>query len=1247
MLELSVTPWRHEMSDATRRRQLGEWVASGLRRALRPDDETSQSSFLSDTPLPPVTLPSRDPPSPTPSRFSTEPLPLSCSDIYNLNRNIFVAREDSRNITVPREAVDIFERDIKGRLSKDLEEARKKVERSVVRGASLRRADDWIFGEPMIRMSGMATGGATGCVTLSPTIWVRCSRRYHRQVKKALLHPFLDWTRSTEFGSIMIGDAAKLLARSKLSESDDITLRDDGIELDASTKLYLDVDKDAIKSSSNGILCRATVARHGTIPAQRHSTIGGIIYINGRPYGITTAHAMFDHVWDEANKGFNFDSPRPSYESSRDDYSQSGTVSSRPSEDYGCYAQFRMKPSVPAPNPSEVRRWAPASIGCVANFLSLQLDSTSGTDGERTTIRVDAAAKSDIALISLGDKRHGKQNVYDSSRGSAFVNTLAEEEDLQYGPVEVILGKGAVVSGTLLSEGNCLTTLGVPIPTRVVGLDTTLAPGASGAWVVREGKLLGVIIAGYDNEPLAHMISAPQLLASLHSLVPNCTVSLVRPPAADAEENVHQEPNPKAPTTRAGYVSEGTTADLESTATMGNSSASPKGRISSRLAARGGTHLPKRYKPGAWPVVFAHPRDINMDAENEPYLDFCRRHGYFDEESEDSDDSVESEGSDATDDSWRAERDFQSHGAPAWDEWDNNPAEEDSVALFMRGCEPTDERDQKSMNEEKRVVSFCRLTEYLGPVEDKSKRVSILMDMDEMADETSLLPLARKSLFPTAEQLHEKLHEPRFPSAADSSRRGQARKGVERRIVYIPNLEATVMRILAASAPRSHRQALVSLFYHHVKPSPSVRVDITLRGLRTYTFHFHVPFFVLREHSKLRMDPRRNPDGSPLRCSRDLGFLSVPGGEGKKQCLYEAQTSIVLTGLSDRFWTAYGVTDDYYERRGQDSIKRHHRESKQCPAQRDPITRKISSPQGRYLDARAYFLACVEARSRQILREWQYIVVMLNDFYTNSCNEGRYSSKKVAGLETRDEGIRMLTRLVARLFETTQAWEVFEQCHMSFFQPDPELSTDDPDTFTTESEAMLEVLSAIRCTFSELGSLLRHLEELKKHQIDAHRRTSQLHELEAQRSVEKIRSLTLLTMVFSPMSLVAAVFSMQPGILPFHTTLWTFLLSIGILSIAYMAVHTLISKWEEWIPVFLHAISKMSTMLCPPEAASKPSVAEMAEEIPTPTAMEVSEPLPQPRRAQPLFFSHLMSRRQGEDVMLPKYERVSDDSCPV
>jgi len=91
---------------------------------------------------------------------------------------------------------------------------------------------------------------------------------------------------------------------------DDVNLRDDGVELDAGIRLYLDIDKDAGKSSSNGILCRATVTRHETVLAQRYSTIGGVIYINDQCYGITTAHSMFDHVWDEANKGFSFDSCR-------------------------------------------------------------------------------------------------------------------------------------------------------------------------------------------------------------------------------------------------------------------------------------------------------------------------------------------------------------------------------------------------------------------------------------------------------------------------------------------------------------------------------------------------------------------------------------------------------------------------------------------------------------------------------------------------------------------------------------------------------------------------------------------------------------------------------------------------------------------------------------------------------------------------------------------------------------------------
>jgi len=56
---------------------------------------------------------------------------------------------------------------------------------------------------------------------------------------------------------------------------------------------------------------------------------------------------------------------------------------------------------------------------------------------------------------------------------------------------------------------------------------TYTALGCSGTWVTRDGVLCGMIIAGYESEPFAHMIPAAQLFADVESSLSAGTKSKV------------------------------------------------------------------------------------------------------------------------------------------------------------------------------------------------------------------------------------------------------------------------------------------------------------------------------------------------------------------------------------------------------------------------------------------------------------------------------------------------------------------------------------------------------------------------------------------------------------------------------------------------------------------------------------------------------------------------------------------------
>ena len=79
---------------------------------------------------------------------------------------------------------------------------------------------------------------------------------------------------------------------------------------------------------------------------------------------------------------------------------------------------------------------------------------------------------------------------------------------------------------------------------------------------------------------------------------------------------------------------------------------------------------------------------------------------------------------------------------------------------------------------------------------------------------------------------------------------------------------------------------------------------------------FHLPYYALRTirgESNDRKDPR------DLRRSADFGF-DDPSEPGTQQVLFEAQISLLVTGVDEWFWTACLCVDTYFE--DDDSVHR-------------------------------------------------------------------------------------------------------------------------------------------------------------------------------------------------------------------------------------------------------------------------------------------------------------------------------------
>jgi hypothetical protein len=133
---------------------------------------------------------------------------------------------------------------------------------------------------------------------------------------------------------------------------------------------------------------------------------------------------------------------------------------------------------------------------------------------------------------------------------------------------------------------------------------------------------------------------------------------------------------------------------------------------------------------------------------------------------------------------------------------------------------------------------------------------------------------------------------------------------------------------------------------------------------------------VLKEGQTAAQDSRKKIDGNPLRQSwDDLPFLSMPTNVSKYTdagyCLYDAQTSVAVTGIDHWVWTAYGFVDTYFG--SKDSVDGY--DQLEGPMGRvDPLAAGQILVDRYAWTPREYFFKVFEIRINEIRRQWNAII---------------------------------------------------------------------------------------------------------------------------------------------------------------------------------------------------------------------------------------------------------------------------------
>lgn len=165
-------------------------------------------------------------------------------------------------------------------------------------------------------------------------------------------------------------------------------------------------------------------------------------------------------------------------------------------------------------------------------------------------------------------------------------------------------------------------------------------------------------------------------------------------------------------------------------------------------------------------------------------------------------------------------------------------------------------------------------------------------------------------------------------------------------------------------------------------------------GYSTLSLQLHIPYLVLRQHTTPFTDPRKRPNGEPLRGSWPVNCIPSTKPH-TRWYLYEAQRSVAVVVTDERIWTAFGTTDTFFDGpKSKDSAEFcYNRWENQDPVTVDPISGRMlfrtddlqaEGGNGDFLlDPCKYFLAVLESALRVAVFEYGRIVTKMDGVVQN------------------------------------------------------------------------------------------------------------------------------------------------------------------------------------------------------------------------------------------------------------------------
>ncbi|KAJ9623390.1 hypothetical protein H2204_011206, partial [Knufia peltigerae] len=380
---------------------------------------------------------------------------------------------------------------------------------------------------------------------------------------------------------------------------------------------------------------------------------------------------------------------------------------------------------------------------------------------------------------------------------------------------------------------------------------------------------------------------------------------------------------------------------------------------------------------------------------------------------------------------------------------------------------------------------------------------------------------------------------------ADDSSIPKADKDIERRLIFVNDLDSWNIYALVGTATTHQVSALQDAFHGYLSSKNCIEVMLPAGSFR---FSLHLPYYAWRTSPHPRRDARLDGSGRTLRQAMDVSLLEellVRDCTADNSYLYEAQISCVIAGCDEWRWTAYCFVDSYFDSEDPGPSKPDPEMLSEVQSWGSP-----SRPPNRH-EARYFFLKVLATRTEQICKEWGLVMSKLEQssrsWFTRSSVriEIEENEDAIQGLVcSMRQSLERLEAASSILLDLRNAMERTLQVYAEFLdQLTINFSTDVSGSLAEHMASP----NSIRTSFTRLQRLevrLKGLEgrckawewqircKLTRHDMDAGELQRRLAE-KSHRLSELGKRTSLTTMMYLPICFTAAIFSMEESVRPF------------------------------------------------------------------------------------------------------------------